>query len=142
MRFIQLIVLCFLAVQTSKAHAQSLSVTRTIAADTRISASDVQIQDNFVAGSATDLAQVIGMEARVALYPGRAIQLSDVGPPAIIERNGYVTLIYSTGGLQISAEGRALDRAGVGERVKVMNLASRNIVFGQVDSNGRILVRP
>ena len=127
---------------SSALNAQTLAATRTIAAETVITANDILIQDSFTPGSATDPAQIIGMEARVALYPGRPIRLVDVGQPAIIERNSFVVLLFEMNGLKISVEGRALSRAGVGDRVKVMNLASRNIVFGRVDASGAILVRP
>lgn len=84
---------------------------------------------------------VIGLEARVALYPGRPIRLRDVGPPAMVERNQLVLLVFSRGGLEIRAEGRALDRAGKGEMIKVMNTASRNIVMGVVRPDGTVLVQ-
>ncbi|KAA0909645.1 flagellar basal body P-ring formation protein FlgA [Aquicoccus porphyridii] len=84
---------------------------------------------------------VIGLEARVALYPGRAIRPRDVGPPAMVERNQLVLLVFSRGGLEIRAEGRALDRAGRGEMIKVMNTASRNIVMGVVRPDGTVLVQ-
>lgn len=84
---------------------------------------------------------VIGLEARVALYPGRPIRPRDVGPPAMVERNQLVLLVFSRGGLEIRAEGRALDRAGRGEMIKVMNTASRNIVMGVVRPDGTVLVQ-
>ena len=40
----------------------------------------------------------------------------------------------------IATEGRALDRAGVGERLRVMNLGSRNTVTGTVAEDGAVLV--
>ena len=63
-----------------------------------------------------------------------------VGPPAVSERNHVVPLMYSRGGLEIMPEGRSLDRAGIGDQVRVMNLASRATVSGRVTASGRILV--
>ena len=84
---------------------------------------------------------VIGLEARVALYPAARSGPRDVGPPAMVERNQLVLLVFSRGGLEIRAEGRALDRAGRGEMIKVMNTASRNIVMGVVRPDGTVLVQ-
>lgn len=49
-------------------------------------------------------------------------------------------MIFRTGLLSISAEGRVLDRAGVGDLVRVMNLDSRLTVTGRVLFDGSIEV--
>jgi flagella basal body P-ring formation protein FlgA len=47
---------------------------------------------------------------------------------------------FNAGALSITTDGRALDRAGVGELLRVMNLASRQIVTGSVAADGSIEV--
>jgi flagella basal body P-ring formation protein FlgA len=51
-------------------------------------------------------------------------------------------LIYRTGGLLIAADGRSLDRAGIGDHLRVMNLASRQTVTGFVHEDGSVTVAP
>jgi flagella basal body P-ring formation protein FlgA len=87
------------------------------------------------------LSDVIGQEARVALYQGRPILVGDIGPPAMIERNQIVGLRYSMNGISISTEGRALERGAIGDRIRVMNLGSRATLFGQILNDGTIEVR-
>ena len=94
------------------------------------------------AGLAAHPSEVIGKETRVAVYAGRPVRLADIGPPAVIERNQIVTLVYRRSGLLIATEARALGRGGVGDMLKVMNLASRSTVTGQVDEAGRVIVGP
>lgn len=72
--------------------------------------------------------------------PGRPLRPGDIGPPAIIERNDLVTLIFRQGGLTIAAEGRSLGRGSVGEAVRVMNLSSRTTVTGRVKQDGSVEV--
>jgi flagellar basal body P-ring formation protein FlgA len=60
--------------------------------------------------------------------------------PALVNRNQVVPLIYAQGNLTIVAEGRSLDRAGLGEMVRAMNLASRTTVSGIVTESGAIRV--
>lgn len=120
--------------------AESLIATRVIRAQTILSANDVTLVDAAIPGALTESTSAIGLEARVTLYPGRAIRAADIGPPALLERNQIVTLVYTAGGLGITTEGRALDRAGVGEVVRVMNLSSRTIVAGRVAPDGAIHV--
>ncbi len=120
--------------------AESLIATRVIRAQTVLTAADVTLVDAAIPGALNDAASAIGLEARVTLYPGRAIRAADVGAPALLERNQIVTLVYSAGGLGITTEGRALARAGIGDLVRVMNLSSRTIVAGRVAADGAIHV--
>lgn len=122
------------------ASAQSVLAARTIRAQTVIGPEDVVLSEDTVNGAYTALDEVIGFESRVALYAGRPVRSGEVGPPALVERNQVVPLIYRAGGLVISAEGRALGRAGLGETIRVMNLASRQTVSGRIRADGTIVV--
>lgn len=122
--------------------AQSITPTRAIRGQSVIGPDDVALSEDFVPGAVAELAAVIGREARVTLYPGRPILSGQVGAPTLIERNQLVRMHFASGALSIVTEGRALDRAGVGELVRVMNLASRQIVTGSVKADGTIEVGP
>jgi len=122
------------------AQAETLVAAHTIRPQTVLSAEHLVLKRGDVPGGLEDAALLIGMETRVALYPGRPVRLSDVGPPAVVERNQIVPLVFERNGLRISTEGRSLDRAGPGEFVRVMNLASRTMVTGRVDPSGQIFV--
>ncbi|MFT4149091.1 MAG: flagellar basal body P-ring formation chaperone FlgA [Paracoccaceae bacterium] len=124
------------------AQADSLVATRMIRAQTVISAADVVLVASEIPGALADPAQALGLEARVAIYPGRALRAEDLGPPAQIARNQLVTLIYRTGPLRIAVEGRALARGGAGDAIRVMNLASRNTVTGRIEPDGTVIVGP
>ncbi len=120
--------------------AETIVAARTLRSRAILSASDIVVQEGNIPGALTDPAEAIGKEARVVLYAGRPIRAADIGPPAIIERNQVVTLFYRKGGLQISAEGRALARGGIGDKIRVMNLASRITVTGEVHPDGTVFV--
>ncbi len=122
------------------AWAETVVAVRTIRAHAIITPSDLALREGAVAGAFSDPAGLVGQEAKVTLYQGRPIRLADVGPPALIERNQIVTLVYRAGGLTILAEGRALSRAGAGAPVKAMNLSSRKIIRGTVTESGDIIV--
>jgi len=118
------------------ARAEILVPLRTIPAHSVISAADLQTSDLVVPGAMIDPAAVIGMETRVALYPGRPILAADLALPATVERNAILPLVYASGNLHISTEGRALDRAGPGDVIRVMNLASRTTVSARIGADG------
>lgn len=126
---------------TSPAFAEILVPVRTIRAREIISAEDVTFSNASVVGAITDPADIVGQEARVALYPGRPVRPGDIGAPALIDRNDTVTLIYLQGRLRIIAEGRALGRGAEGEIIRAMNNSSRATVSGRILANGSIEVR-
>ncbi len=121
-------------------RADTVIATHTIRAQSVIMPSDLAISDAEIPGAAQDMGQVVGQEARVAIYAGRPVRLSDIGPPAVIERNQVVPLVFQKNGLQIKAEGRSLNRAAPGERVRVMNMSSRTTVSGRVAPDGTVFV--
>lgn len=114
---------------------------RTIRAREIIAPDDLVMKSAEVPGALTDPARLVGQEARVALYAGRPIRPGDVVPPAVVDRNQPVTLVFDHGALIISTEGRALGRGAVGEVIRVMNLSSRTTVSGRVRSDGAIEVQ-
>ncbi|KIC18311.1 MULTISPECIES: flagellar basal body P-ring formation chaperone FlgA [unclassified Leisingera] len=128
------------ALCTPPAWAEYLVPLRTIRAKAIVNAEDLALKKGEILGALSDPSDVIGMEARVALYAGRPMRPGDIGPPAIVERNDLVTLIFRQGGLTIAAEGRALGRGAAGEALRVMNLSSRTTVTGRITNDGSVEV--
>ena len=124
------------------ALADSLVATRTIRAKSVVQVDDITLVAATIPGALTGTSAALGLEARVAIYAGRPIRASDLGSPAVIERNQIVPLSYQTGVLAIVTEGRALARGGVGDVIRVMNLASRSTVSGRIAADGIVRVGP
>jgi flagella basal body P-ring formation protein FlgA len=120
--------------------AESLVATRTIRAKTLIAPQDLTLVSADLPGALSDPDQAVGLEARVSIYAGKPVRPGDLGPPALVERNQLVTLAFVSGGLAISAEGRAMSRGSEGEKVRVMNLESRNTVTGRIGPDGTVYV--
>ena len=127
-------------VTAAPAAADTPVTARTIRAQTILAPSDLTTTPGDVPGAILDLDAILGQEARVALYAGRPIMPGDVGPPALVDRNQIVRLVHDAGGLSITAEGRALGRGGIGDELRVMNLASRTTVTGVVQPDGSVAV--
>lgn len=123
---LRVLLLCLAA--AAPASAETLVAATTIRGGEVIAAGDVTVVPGETPGALRDPAEAVGLEARVNLYPGRPIRGGDVGPPAVIGRNEIVTLRYAQGTLSIVTEGRALDRAARGERLRILNLSSRSTV--------------
>lgn len=132
--------ICLAMIAPTSVLSDTLVAATTIRAQTVLGPDHIARVDETVPGGLSDPEAVIGQEARVVLYAGRPIRAVDLGPPALVDRNQIVPLVYRSGALAIVTEGRALDRAAVGERVRVLNLSSRNTVVGALDAQGRVLV--
>jgi flagella basal body P-ring formation protein FlgA len=132
-------VLLLVALSTPAA-AESLVATRTIRAKTLVAAEDMTLVSAEIPGALTDPGQAVGLEARVAIYAGKPVRPGDLGPPTLVERNQLVTLVYLSGGLAISTEGRALTRGAEGDEVRAMNIGSRTTVTGRIGPDGAVYV--
>lgn len=123
------------------AAADTVEALRVLQRGTVIGPGDVSIAyTESRRGQAQSLHDVVGKEVRATLRPGRAIRMSDLRTPILVERNQLVDLVYRAGSLTIRGEGRALRQGGSGERIRVMNLDSRIVVTGRVSSDGRVEV--
>lgn len=136
----RLVLTLLCAALAAPATAETLVAVRTLRAQTILTPDDLTVVAGVVPGTASDPTEVIGLETRIAIYQGRPIRPADLGPPAIVDRNQSVVLSYVAGPLTITAEGRALGRGGVGDRIKVMNVASRTTVTGIVAADGSVRV--
>lgn len=130
-----------LCVLSSVSLADTVVPASTLRANTVIGPGHLTVIERDIPGAVTRVDDLIGLETRVTLYAGRPIFSNDVGPPAVVQPNQLVTLIYQTNGLRIEVDGRALGRGGAGERIRIMNLSSRTPLFGLVQDNGTVLVK-
>jgi len=122
------------------AAAQTVVAAAPIRAGTVIEAIHLATIGGAEPGTLGDMRDAIGLEARVNLYANRPLRPEDLGAPTLVQRNERVTLTFLAGPLRITAEGRALSRAGAGEYVRVMNMGSRQTVDGVAVGPGQVEV--
>lgn len=112
--------------QYGDAYAEDLVAARNIRAGSIISASDIITPDNQA--SLRRAVEVIGMEAVRTLYRGQPIDAEKVRAPTLIQRNAVVQMEFIRGHMTIAAEGRALEKGSLGQRIRVINLGSKRTV--------------
>lgn len=96
--------------------------------------------DRAGAGFIASADALIGQSPRRQLSAGRLVQVGSVGAPIVVQRNRPVTLVYEDGALMLAARGRALQEGGVGDTVRVMNIASSTVVTGTVTGSETVSV--
>jgi flagellar basal body P-ring formation protein FlgA len=146
MRPVLLLCLVIVGLAPQVLAAETVVALRTLRAKTIIAPDDVGLSADVAAhayaveGAARGTGDVIGRETRIAIFRGQPVRLADLGDPALVERNQTVPLVFRQGALEIHADARALDRASAGQTLRVMNLASRAVITGQVMPDGSVRV--
>lgn len=135
------LLLCIAALAAGPAGADTVVALRTLRAQAVIGPADVGLEPGTVSGAASRVDDVIGRETRVAIYKGRPVLDGDTAAPTLVQRNQVVPLTFMAGPLVIAAEGRALERGGAGDQIRIMNTASRTTVTGLVTADGSVAVK-
>ena len=92
------------------------------------------------AGTLTDPSRAIGVHARQALAAGQPLRTDQLRLPPAVEQGQTVRIVGSGTGFAVSAEGRAMNRAGDGEAVRV-RLPNGQIVNGVARAGGVVEMR-
>lgn len=122
------------------AQAESVVATRMITAETVLAPEDLALVEAMIPGAVKDPSLAIGQSVRRAILPGRPVLSQDLAAPIRVNRNTRVEMRFHTGGLVITAEGRALDKGAVGATIRVLALSSKSVVEGRVGPDGSIWV--
>jgi flagella basal body P-ring formation protein FlgA len=93
-----------------------------------------------LARTALAAADAVGMQTKRDMFAGSILRASDIGPPALVRRGEAVTLEVRKGALAISAPGRALADGGMGEAVRVVNLATNRTLDARVAGTALVSV--
>lgn len=91
-------------------------------------------------GVITDVSRIIGHHARVAIGTGQSLRTDMLRLPLAIRQGQTVKVIGSGSGFSVTHEGRALNRAGEGEQVRV-RLSNGHVVSGVALSEGQVFLR-
>jgi len=87
-----------------------------------------------------DLKIAAGMKLKRRVLVGAVLTPAMLKKPKIISRGQQITIMAQSGRMQVRMEGKALANGAVGERIKVMNLKSKQKLEGVVTSTGVVKV--
>jgi flagella basal body P-ring formation protein FlgA len=87
--------------------------------------------------SAQDL---VGQTPRRMVIAGKPIKVRDVESPRIVNRGDQVTMIYKSGGMQLTARGKAMDFGSKGDNVRVVNEQSNRSIDAIVSGEQEVTV--
>jgi len=84
--------------------------------------------------------QVVGMALRRTVLPGQALALADLSRPMAVAKGARVTMQLVAGGLSLTGHGQALESGALGDRIQVLNPASRAVLEVEVVGPDRVRV--
>jgi flagella basal body P-ring formation protein FlgA len=119
---------------------------RRIPPGTIFRATDLQVQRVRVAQLRGEVArmpeQVVGMALRRPAMPGQPLVLADLSRPLAVAKGARVTMQLVAGGLALTGHGQALESGAVGDRIQVLNPASRAVLDVEVVGPDRVRIAP
>jgi len=128
---------------TGRAHSaiEIPVLTASLAAGEIIDESDLvwtlaradRLRDDAITG----MDGLVGREAKRGLRANEAIRAADVKRPAAIEKGDTVVIVYQRPGLTLTARGRALEEAALGETIRLVNLQSNRTLEAIASGAGR-----
>jgi len=86
--------------------------------------------------------EAVGQALRRPLQPGQPIQLADLGRPVVVQKGTPMLIELNSPGIQLTAQGVAMEPGGLGDRVHILNPLSRVVVEADVTGPGRARVVP
>ncbi len=127
-----------------KVIANYLVVNRPVRPGQIIGPDDIRLEQGDLAaqpdGTLTDPTQAVGHHARIAIGTGNTLRNDMLRLPPAVRQGETVKVVAVGSGFSISNEGRALNRAGTGEAVRV-RMPNGQIVNGVARGNGVVEVR-
>lgn len=84
--------------------------------------------------------QAVGLAPRRVLMPGQAMPLAELSRPMVVAKGARVAMQLVAGGLALTAQGTAMEAGAVGDRIQVLNPASRAVVEAQVVGIDRVRI--
>jgi flagella basal body P-ring formation protein FlgA len=119
-------------------------LSHTVARGDTIIAQDISMvrmrQDQLRAATVTDAGALVGMAAKVPLRANMPVPEADLQRPMAVNRGAIVSLVLNYNGMELVAQGRALDQGSLGDTIRVTNTHSNLTVEGVVDGTNRVRV--
>jgi flagella basal body P-ring formation protein FlgA len=106
----------------------------------RIEPDDIHLQKMDLAGLPsniiTNVEEAIGKRTKRTIDAKVALRTDLIEFPPLVRRGDVVTIIAESDGLRVTTRGKIKERGCRGEKIKVVNLNSKKVIYAQIlDSN-------
>jgi flagella basal body P-ring formation protein FlgA len=85
-------------------------------------------------------ANAVGKQVKSSLKAGGVVRHNLLESPPMIEKGSQVKILATSGGIQVTTIGIAMDEGREGDQIKVENIASKKLIVGRVASRSTVEV--
>ena len=89
---------------------------------------------------APKISELGGLAVRDVMPIGAILNAEQLEKPMLVEKGGFVQVVYQAGGLSLMMRGKAIDAGSLGDTVSIQNQQSKKIVYGIVSGPGRVTI--
>lgn len=118
------------------ARTEMLAATRQLLAGTVLSEADLQFQKHDVSQAGghpvKNMADAVGKKLRMTVRAGAPIKSNQLVNVPVIVSGQLVTIVAENAGIKITVSGRARSAGGIGELIRVQNLASNKEISARI----------
>jgi flagella basal body P-ring formation protein FlgA len=86
--------------------------------------------------------QLAGASARKRIGPRAAIETGDISQDNFVRAGTTVTMVAKVNGLGVEVKGVAMQRGGLGDVIRVKNLASKKVLSATIVGTDRVEINP
>ena len=125
---------------TLEALADAVVTVRALGRYRPITEDDIAVRkidlSELPANAITDPEEVIGKRTKRAVHSNRVLSTDLVELPPLVKRGDLVTIVAQMEGLKITTLGQVKKKGRQGERIPVLNMDSKKVIFARVlDAN-------
>lgn len=95
-------------------------------------------QRNLKEGVALTANDLIGMTPRRMASAGQIISKNELEAPRMVARGEIVTMIFNQNGMELTAQGKALEHGSKGDRIRIVNTSSNKTVVAEVTNTKEV----
>jgi len=121
---------------TIKNFKSVVIVKQTVARNTVLTEAEISLEkmniNRLSSGYFSNIKQVKGKILTQSLSKGAVLTNNHIKLPMAINRGQLVTLIAKNSVIEVRAEGKAMSKGAIGERIKVKNMKTKRIVEGVI----------
>jgi flagella basal body P-ring formation protein FlgA len=97
-------------------------------------------RERVASDAVTNPQQLIGKAARRILRAGETVRAGDIAEPIVVHKGDLVTIALTTAGMQLTAQGKAVEDGAIGASIRVANTQSNRVLDAVVAGPNQVVI--
>jgi len=97
-------------------------------------------RERVASDAVTNPQQLVGKAARRILRAGETVRAGDIAEPIVVHKGDLVTIALNTPGMQLTAQGKALEDGAIRTSIRVANTQSNRVIDAVVAGPKQVVI--